>query len=95
MKMCESLSPLLPVVLVAAVVVLVALAALADGFGLHALAHDRRLLLLGGVPRGVGRGHEVATGRVWKQYLKGTVHLKCMSSKSRRQYLVLFLNLHF
>ena len=56
----------LPVVFVTAVVVVpVALAALADGLGLHALAQDRRLLLLGGVLGGVRRGHEVpaAQGR--------------------------------
>ena len=70
MKKCEEINVLLllPVVLVAAVVVVaapVALAALADGLGLHALAQDRRLLLLGGVLGGVRRGHEVpaAQGR--------------------------------
>merc|ERR1712038_1588364 len=59
-KKCEGLPRLLlPVILVATVVV--TLAALADGLGLHALAHDRRLLLLGRALLGVGRNHEVAT----------------------------------
>ena len=79
MKKCEEMNVLLllPVVLVAAVVVVapVGLAALADGLGLHALAQDRRLLLLGGVLGGVRRGHEVpaAQGRIEGMVKKWTL----------------------